>query len=171
MRSILVDWLVEVHLKFKLMPETLFLAINLIDRFLSVRVVSMNRLQLVGITAMFIAAKYEEIYAPSVTQFVYIADGGYSVQEMLTAERYMLSVLNFNLQFPSPLNFLRRCSKADNFDLQSRQVAKYFLEVALVDERFLQFPPSQMAAASLYLARIMLNRGKWVHLIYSYFMK
>lgn len=66
MRSILVDWLIEVHHKFELMPETLYLTINLVDRFLSVKVVPRRELQLVGISSMLLASKYEEIWAPEV---------------------------------------------------------------------------------------------------------
>lgn len=161
MRSVLIDWLVEVHLKFKLLPETLFLTINIMDRFLSERVISLTKLQLVGMTAMFIAAKYEEVYAPPIAQFVYIADGGYTNEEIIKAERYMLATLGFNLQFPNPLNFLRRCSKADNYDIQTRTLAKYFMELALIEESFLSFPPSLVSASSLYLARYMLDRSPW----------
>lgn len=78
MRAILIDWLIEVHLKFKLLPETLFLTINLIDRYLQKEVVKRNKLQLIGVTAMLIASKYEEIYAPEVRDFVYITDKAYN---------------------------------------------------------------------------------------------
>ena len=78
MRSILVDWLVDVHLKFKLLPETLFITINLIDRFLEKSKVTKTRLQLVGVTALFIASKYEEIYPPELKDFIYITDRAYS---------------------------------------------------------------------------------------------
>jgi hypothetical protein len=162
MRGILVDWLVEVHHKFRLLPETLFLAINIIDRFLSLRVVSLQKLQLVGLTSMFIASKYEEVMAPSIQNFIYMADGGYTDEEILKAERYILQVLEFGLHYPNPLNFLRRCSKADNYDIQTRTLAKYLMEVALVDHRFLQYPPSNVAASSLYLSRTMLDRPEWV---------
>jgi hypothetical protein len=74
MRAILVDWLIEVHLKFKLKSETLFLTVNLIDRFLERQKVSRNKLQLVGVTAMMIASKYEEIYPPQIGDFAYITD-------------------------------------------------------------------------------------------------
>jgi G2/mitotic-specific cyclin 1/2 len=114
---------------------------------------------------MFIAAKYEEVYAPSINQFVYIADGGYSNEELIKAERYMLAMLDFNLQYPNPLNFLRRCSKADGYDLETRNYSKYLMEVAMLDEQLLSFPPSMIAASSMYLSRYVLNRGKWV----SYF--
>ena len=77
MREILVDWLIEVHLKFKLLPETLYLTVNLIDRYLEKQNVLRNKLQLVGVTAMLIASKYEEISPPIVTDFVYITDNAY----------------------------------------------------------------------------------------------
>jgi G2/mitotic-specific cyclin 1/2 len=161
MRAILVDWLIDVHAKFALLPETLFLAINIVDRFLSLRVVSLAKLQLVGITAMFVAAKYEEIMAPSVTAFIYMSDGGYSVEEVLKAERYLMGVLEFDLSFPNPLNFLRRISKADDYDLATRTVSKYLMEIPLLDHRFLQYRPSQIAAAAMWFSRRMLSRGPW----------
>lgn len=66
MRTILVDWLIDIHHKFELMPETLYLAINIVDRFLSVKAVPRKELQLLGMGAMFTASKYEEIWAPEV---------------------------------------------------------------------------------------------------------
>ena len=97
MRTILVDWLVEVHLKFKLVPETLFLTINLIDRFLALEQIHRSKLQLVGVSAMLIASKYEEIYAPIVKDFVYITDNAYTSKGILTMERNLLSKLDFNM--------------------------------------------------------------------------
>ena len=86
MREILTDWLIEVHLKFKLLPETLYLTVNLIDRFLSTTQIMRNKLQLVGVTAMLIASKYEEIYPPIVNDFVYITDNAYTREEILQME-------------------------------------------------------------------------------------
>jgi G2/mitotic-specific cyclin 1/2 len=162
MRSILVDWLIEVHHKFHLLPETLYLTVNIIDRFLSLRAVSLIKLQLVGVAAMFIASKYEEILTPSLSNFIYMADGGYTEEEVLKAERYILQVLDFSLQYPSPMSFLRRVSKAENYDHQTRTLAKYLMEVSLIDHRFLDKTPSLIAASGLYLARQMLDRGDWV---------
>ncbi|KAI9206045.1 cyclin-like protein [Polychytrium aggregatum] len=161
MRGILIDWMIDVHNKFQLLPETLFLAINIVDRFLSLRIVSLIKLQLVGLTALFIAAKYEEVCAPSVSYFIQLAGGTYTDDEVIKAERYVLQVLDFSLQYPSPLSFLRRASKADGYDIQSRTLAKYLMEVALIEYRCLEFPPSQVAAGSLYLARRMLGRHDW----------
>jgi G2/mitotic-specific cyclin 1/2 len=160
-RGILVDWLIEVHTRFHLLPETLFLAINIIDRFLSEKVVELDRLQLVGITAMFIASKYEEVLSPHVENFKRIADDGFSEAEILSAERFVLSTLNYDLSYPNPMNFLRRVSKADNYDIQSRTVGKYLMEISLLDQRFMEFRPSHVAAAAMYLARLILDRGEW----------
>ncbi|ORZ06564.1 cyclin-like protein [Lobosporangium transversale] len=161
MRGVLIDWLAEVHYKFKLLPETMFLAVNLIDRFLSVRAVSLVKLQLVGITALFVAAKYEEVMAPSVQNFIFMADGGFSDKEILQAERYMLSALGFKMSYPNPMHFLRRISKADNYDIHSRTVAKYLMEIPLLDFNFIECPPSMISAASLCLARRMMGHECW----------
>lgn len=161
-RGILIDWLIEVHTRFHLLPETLFLAINIIDRFLSEKVCQLDRLQLVGITAMFIASKYEEVLSPHVGNFVHVADDGFSEAEILSAERFILSTLNFNLSYPNPMNFLRRISKADNYDIQSRTIGKYLMEISLVDHRFMAYRPSHVAAAAMYLSRMILDRGEWV---------
>ncbi|KAF9945579.1 G2/mitotic-specific cyclin, partial [Mortierella alpina] len=161
MRGVLVDWLAEVHNKFKLLPETLFLSVNLIDRFLSCRTVNLVKLQLVGVTALFIASKYEEVMAPSVQNFIYMSDGGFTDQEILEAERYMLTALNFKLCYPSPMNFLRRISKADNYDIHSRTVAKYLMEIPLLDHNFLECVPSMISGAALCLARRMMGQSEW----------
>ncbi|KAG5220671.1 G2/mitotic-specific cyclin [Salix suchowensis] len=110
MRGILTDWLVQVHVRFRLLPETLFLCVNLIDRFLSARVVSLNKLQLVGVACMFIAAKFEEIVSPSVSHFLHCADSSYTEAEILQAERYILKTLDYNLSYPNPVHFLRRAN-------------------------------------------------------------
>lgn len=162
MRAVLMDWLVQVHHRFNLLPETLFLCVNYIDRFLSAKVVSLGKLQLVGATAIFIAAKYEEINCPSVQEIVFMVDNGYTIDEVLKAERFMLTMLQFELGWPGPMSFLRRISKADDYDLETRTLAKYFLEVTIMDERFIGSPPSFAAAASHCLARMMLQKGYWV---------
>ncbi|KAF3891366.1 G2/mitotic-specific cyclin-B [Trichophyton interdigitale] len=169
MRSVLMDWLVQVHHRFSLLPETLFLCVNYIDRFLSCKIVSLGKLQLVGATAIFIAAKYEEINCPSVQEIVYMVDNGYTVDEILKAERFMLSMLQFELGWPGPMSFLRRISKADDYDLETRTLAKYFLELTIMDERFVGTPPSFTAAGAHCLARLMLRKGDWTpaHVFYS----
>lgn len=162
MRGILVDWLIQVHSRFRLLPETLFLAVNIIDRFLSQRVVSLAKLQLVGITCMFIAAKVEEVVAPSATNFLYCADASYSEVDILQAERYVLKTLDWNMSYPNPIHFLRRVSKADEYKVHVRTIAKYLLEIQCLEWRLIGAPPSLMAAASIWLARLILGLPDWV---------
>lgn len=169
MRAVLMDWLIQVHQRFGLLPETLFLAVNYIDRFLSLKVVSLPKLQLVGATAIFLASKFEEVNCPSIAEIVYMVDNGYTADEILKAERFMLSMLTFDLGWPGPMSFLRRISKADDYDLETRTLAKYFLEVTIMDERFVACPPSFTAAGAHCLARLMLRKGDWsqAHVYYS----
>jgi hypothetical protein len=165
-RGVLIDWLLEVHNGFRLLPETLFLAINIIDRYLSLKLVQLDRLQLIGVTAMLIASKYEEVMSPHVSAFVHVADEGFEEKDIFQVERHILSSLKYDLSYPNPLNFLRRVSKAENYDFQSRSIAKYLLEISLVDHRLMPYPPSQLAAAATYLSRLILDRGEWVCVIH-----
>lgn len=158
MRSILVDWLVEMHQRFRLLPETLFLAINIMDRFMSVEVVQIDKLQLLATGSLFIAAKYEEVFSPSVKNYAYYTDGLYTEDEILQAEKYILTILNFELNYPNPMNFLRRISKADDYDVQLRTLGKYLLEVTVVDYKFIGMLPSLCSAAAMYIARLILGK-------------
>lgn len=158
MRSILVDWLVEMHQKFRLLPETLFLAINIMDRFMSVEVVQIDKLQLLATGSLFIAAKYEEVFSPSVKNYAYFTDESYTEDQILQAEKYILTILNFDLNYPNPMNFLRRISKADDYDVQLRTLGKYLLEISVMDYRFIGMLPSLCSAAAMYIARLILGK-------------
>jgi G2/mitotic-specific cyclin-B, other len=111
MRQMLIGWLVEVHLKFKLLPETLFLTVNLIDRYTQIKQVSKIEYQLLGITAMLVASKYEEIYPPEIRDFIYMTDKAYTKDQVLTMERDILYSLDFKITTPSIFRFLERFSK------------------------------------------------------------
>ncbi|CEP22879.1 CLB2 [Cyberlindnera jadinii] len=159
MRDELCDWLNAVHLKFRLLPETFFIAINIIDRFLSREVVLPQALQLVGTAALFIASKYEEIYSPSVNHFAH--ESGCVVEDILNAEKYILEVLEFDLSYPNPMNFIRRISKADDYDVNTRNIAKYFIEISVMDVEFIGVRPSLSAAAAMYLSRRLFGKDEW----------
>ncbi|CAN8073381.1 unnamed protein product [Agarophyton chilense] len=157
MRAILIDWLVDVHQKFRLEPETLHLTVNIIDRFLEVTQVVRRKLQLVGVTAMFIASKYEEIYAPEVGDFVYISDKAYTKDEILCMEAFILNALNFDVTVPSSLTFMQRCLSAakaiSGTELMAhRHLTHYLIELALQDSAMLEFRPSVRAAAACSLS-------------------
>lgn len=150
-----------------MLPETLWIAVNIVDRFLTKRIVSLVKLQLVGVTAMFIAAKYEEILAPSVDEFVFMTENGYTKEEILKGERIMLQALDFRVShYCSPYSWMRKISKADDYDIQTRTLGKFLTEVTLLDYRFLRVKPSLVAAVGMYCARRMLG-GDWVSLTLS----
>ncbi|KAK0480914.1 nime/cyclinb [Armillaria novae-zelandiae] len=153
-RAILHDWMLQVHTMYRCVPETFFLYVNIFDRFLSLRpMVSISRLQLVGISCFFVAAKFEESIAPSVEDIVRLAGGQYTVSEMLKAEQYVLKTLNWDLSYTGPMSWLRRGSKADDLE--------YLLEVGCIEWRLVATPASLVAAASLWLARLALGREDW----------
>ena len=107
-RKILVDWLIDVHRKFKLRHETLFMTINIIDRYLEETVESIpkGQFQLFGVSCLFIASKYEEIYPPSLTDFVYVCADTYTGRQILDMESTILNKLEFNLVYSSSLQLL-----------------------------------------------------------------
>ncbi|GAA99397.1 uncharacterized protein L969DRAFT_73352 [Mixia osmundae IAM 14324] len=161
MRATLIDWLSQVHMRYHMLPETLFIALNMIDRFLTKRCVSLDKLQLLGVTAMFVAAKYEEIMAPGVDEFVHMTQNSFSRDEILKGERIILSTLEFNIScYCTPYSWVRKISKADDYEIETRTMSKYLMEVTMLDHRFLKAKASQIAAVSMYLARRMLG-GDW----------
>jgi hypothetical protein len=158
MRAILVDWMTEVHLKFKLNPETLFLTVNLLDRYLEKSIVTRNKLQLVGVACMLIASKYEEIYAPEVKDFVYIADKAFSKEEILLMERDILRELDFGLTAPSILRFLERYAHIAQIDTRQFLLGRYLIELTLTEYKMLRYTPSLIAASVVYLTNKIMKR-------------
>lgn len=152
MRAILVDWLVEVAEEYRLSSDTLYLTVSFIDRFLSVTPVVRARLQLVGITCCLIAAKYEEIYAPAVDEFVYISDNTYTREEIIRTESLILNTLEFQLTTPTAKLFLRRFIKAAEADPQTAMLASFICELGLQEYSMIKYLPSLTAAASVSLA-------------------
>jgi cyclin B len=159
MRTILIDWLVEVHMKYKLRPETLHLAVNLIDRYLSRATVMRKKLQLVGVVAMFIAAKFEEINPPELHDWVYITDKAYTKDDVLAMECTMLTALNFQISVPTAAHFLPGLTTANGCNAVHSELAQYIVELALLDIRMIQYPPSHTVAAALLLSNELMGRS------------
>lgn len=160
MRGILIDWLIEVHYKFELMEETLYLTVNLIDRFLAVHQVVRKKLQLVGVTAMLLACKYEEVSVPVVEDLILISDKAYSRKEVLDMEKLMINTLQFNLSVPTAYVFMRRFLKAAQSDKKLELLSFFIIELCLVEYEMLQFPPSLLSAAAIYTAQCTLSRSQ-----------
>ncbi|XP_068439465.1 cyclin-A2 [Clinocottus analis] len=162
MRAILVDWLVEVGEEYKLQNETLYLAVNYIDRFLSSMSVLRGKLQLVGTAAMLLASKFEEIYPPEVAEFVYITDDTYTKKQVLRMEHLVLKVLSFDLAAPTITQFLTQYFLHHSVTKQVESLAMYLGELSLVDsDPFLKYLPSHTAAAAYTLANHTVTGGSW----------
>ncbi|XP_041650456.1 G2/mitotic-specific cyclin-B2 isoform X2 [Cheilinus undulatus] len=161
MRALLIDWLVQVHSRFQLLQETLYLTVAILDRFLQAQPVSRRKLQLAGVTAMLVACKYEEMYAPEVGDFAYITDDAFTKSQILEMEQLVLRSLNFQLGRPLPLHFLRRASKVANSDVERHTLAKYLMELTLLDYDMVHYRPSEIAAASLCLSQRLLDGLPW----------
>jgi hypothetical protein len=159
MRAVLVDWLVEVQLQFKLLQETLFSTISIVDRFLAVEglTITRSKLQLVGVAAMFLASKVEEVYAPACSDFVYITDHAYTEGAIKQMEMKILQTLKFSLFEPLSLHFLRRYSKAGDVDVLQHSLAKFAIELALVEYDLVAVPGSKLAASALCLSLMLLE--------------
>ncbi|XP_042500856.1 G2/mitotic-specific cyclin-2-like isoform X2 [Macadamia integrifolia] len=160
MRAILIDWLIEVHYKFELMDETLFLTVNLIDRFLAQQTIVRKKLQLVGVTAMLLACKYEEVSVPVVEDLILISDKAYTRKEILEMERLMLNTLQFNMSVPTPYVFMKRFLKVAQSDKKLELLSFFMIELCLVEYEMLRFPPSLLAAAAIYTSQCTLNRTR-----------
>merc|ERR1711931_26967 len=153
MRSRLVDWLVEVQDEYKLHSETFYLAVHLLDKFLSRMLVNRAKLQLLGTTCLMIAAKFEEIYPPDVEEFAYVTADTYTVADILKMERMVLKVAKCKVAIPTIQQYLsifhQKSSKLTPFCLF---LSSYFSDLTQSHEKFLQFTPSVKAAAALSLA-------------------
>ncbi|KAK9748486.1 hypothetical protein RND81_02G060700 [Saponaria officinalis] len=160
MRAILIDWLIEVHYKFELMEETLYLTVNLIDRFLAIKPVVRKKLQLVGVTAMLLACKYEEVSVPVVEDLVLISDKAYTRQEVLEMERMIVNSLQFNLSIPTPYVFMRRFLKAAEADKKMELLSFFLIELCLIEYEMVTYPPSLLAAAAVFTAQCALSGSK-----------
>jgi hypothetical protein len=175
MRAILVDWMVEVAEEYKLSTQTLHLSVHYLDRYLSMKSVTRNTLQLVGVCALLLASKYEEIFPPCIDDFVYICDNAYTRQEILLMEQEMLNTLGFRLTVATRINFVRRfIDVSGQSHPQLNALADYLAELTLQEYSFYwNYPPSLLAAAVVCLALHTLGLCCWNKPLerYSMYMK
>ena len=157
MRSILIDWLIDVHLKYKMVPQTMYISVNLIDRYLSKNETNRMKLQCVGVASMFIASKYEEIYPPELKDFVYITDKAYVKSDVLEMEYKMLKSLNFDITFPTQWSFFEIFTEKLKLEQKVYYLAWFLMELSLINYKMLKFKYSQIAASSILIAIKALN--------------
>ncbi|XP_010479122.1 PREDICTED: cyclin-A3-4-like isoform X2 [Camelina sativa] len=175
MRAVLVDWLVEVAEEYKPVSDTLYLTVSYIDRFLSVKPIHRQKLQLVGVSAMLIASKYEEIGPPKVEDFCYITDNTFTKQEVVSMEADILLALQFELGSPTIKTFLRRFTRVAQEDFNDSQLEIEFLccylsELSMLDYTCVKYLPSLLAASAVFLARFIIRpkQHPWNQMLEEY---
>ncbi|GFR50659.1 hypothetical protein Agub_g12908 [Astrephomene gubernaculifera] len=158
MRTMLVDWLAEVRDEFQLHTETLFLAVAYLDRYLCAKSVQRQRFQLLGLTCLWVAAKFEEVYPPPLHAMLAMAENMYAADDMRAMEKEVLFTLDFGLAVPTSLRFLHYLLQLSPLPqhpsaaLSTRRLAEALLELTLLDTAFLLAPPSHVASCAVYLA-------------------
>lgn len=170
MRAVLIDWIVSMCHSYHYDSETLFLTVRILDRFLSKRSVEKSKLQLVGMTAMLIASKLEEVYSPSIRDLVHKASNQYRKEEFIQMERYMLGSLDWIVTSVTAHQFLNRFVRVAQMPTRTQLLAKFFGELALADFRMLKYQPSLLAAGCVLLANKVLGTGDWVRCAFSCFL-
>ncbi|XP_074712983.1 G2/mitotic-specific cyclin-B1 [Strix uralensis] len=168
MCALLVDWLVQIQMKCMLLQETLYMTVAIIDRFLQDNDVPKKTLQLVGISAMFIASKYEEVYPMSIGDFICITGDAYTKFQVHHMESKILKALDFCLGHPLPPHFLRRIAKIAKVEFKEYSLAKYLMELCIIDYDMVHFPSSKTAAAAACLTLKLLKGCKWTPTLEHY---
>uniref|UniRef100_A0A0B6YTC7 Uncharacterized protein n=1 Tax=Arion vulgaris TaxID=1028688 RepID=A0A0B6YTC7_9EUPU len=161
MRAILVDWMVEVQENFELNHETLYLAVKLTDLYMSRVTISKEVLQLVGAVSIFIAAKFDERCPPLIEDFTYVCDNAFDRDEFITMEMEILRTVDFDLGIPISYTFLRRYAKVARMSMETLTLARFILEMSLMEYELVVARDSMLAAAALYIAQKMKNEGTW----------
>ena len=159
-RAFLVEWIIDVHRKFRLMPETLYVTVFLIDRFLSLKQIKKSQLHILGVTSLLISTKYEEIYPPDLKDLLSVSENKFSRAEVLAMEQDMLKTLQFDITAPTSYRFLERFRKLSSVanDDKIFFFAQYLQEIALLDASLLKYCPSEIAAAALILSTKCVKR-------------
>ena len=158
MRSILVDWMIEVAEEYKLHLETLFLSVSYTDVCIQKLRIERSELQLLGVTCVLVAAKYEEIYAPQLSDLCYITDNSYTQSQIIAMERRVLECLEFSLTIPTTNTFMSIYLSAYFFDTEMLECATMLSKVTLVQGIATKDPPHIIAFSVIILVCVYVRR-------------
>ena len=153
MRAILIDWIIEVHHKFGLKEETLYITIYIIDSYLSIKKIERCNLQLLGVTALFIACKQNEIIFRRLKEYAYITDNAYTVLDITNMENTILKALDFNILFSSSLSFYEIISNSLGilYDSEKYNFGQFLMQSFFIDSNSLKYSYSTIACAACYI--------------------
>lgn len=168
MRPYLIDFLIEIHQQHRLRPETLYLAVNIVDRYVSRRIVFKKHYQLVGCAALWIAAKFEDAKdrVPTVPELCQLCSGAYDESAFVQMEGHVLSTINWALGHPTAESWLRlSCVTNGIEDHPTQHIARFVMELTLFQKEYIAFKPSDIARASLLLACFMVGQSRRVRFL------
>ncbi|CAJ2631730.1 unnamed protein product [Trifolium pratense] len=165
MRKKVIDWLIQKHYEQKLNSETLYLSINILDRYLSkteFEVTTQSNFELIGVTALLLASKYEQKSAVGVYDVEYMADYAFTPDEICEMEKIILKKLNWVLSVPTTYVFLvrniRSCLLPDEDRRIMENLASFFSELSLTQHSIMcDYKPSMIAASAMYCARVVVG--------------
>lgn len=158
-RDLLLNWVIKIHQNLKLENETLYMTIDLIDKFLIKKKLPIEKFQLLGLTCLYIASKYEEVLPPSIFQFALESDGIFDSEEIKESEFNILETLNFKIGYPSPIVLLdRQLDGYLNYN-EMKFMSLYLLEITFVDFRFLSYRMSMRTKAAALITLKMYNHS------------
>ncbi|KAG8899894.1 G2/mitotic-specific cyclin [Tulasnella sp. 417] len=166
-RALVVDSLLLLHRQLELLSETFWMAINLFDRLLSLRNIPVKRYQFTGLVCTSLAAKSQETIPRRVNWWELSSDDGDDADKFLAGELMACQQLEWRLECPNPLSFLRRISVFDDSDVISFRLAKYLVLMQCFDPHLLEYRSSLIAASAYWLTRISLRRFNWPENLYN----
>ncbi|KAL9647060.1 hypothetical protein ABK040_016534 [Willaertia magna] len=168
-RRNMINLLIQIHHRGRFQNESLYLTVNIMDRFLSVhKDVSVGKLCLVAIASLFIATKYEDLRYLSAKDALKVCGDKYTKDELLRMERLILQSLDFNLTIASIHAFLRRYLKCGQCDSYQINIAMYLAEISLLELSMLKYTPSEVACACVYLSKLFFKADKWSTVLQYY---
>ena len=151
MRCILIDWIISLQDKFYINKRTVFLTINLIDRYLSQNLILKTKFQLLGVTALFIAMKYEEMYMKNINEFVNLTAQAFDKSEILEMECILIDLVDFNLDLPLSIDFFGVLSSVYEFNEKEYKFGNFLLEAFLLDIESCKYKQSEIGLATCYI--------------------
>jgi hypothetical protein len=172
MRTILIDWLFEVNKKLKFREETFYITVNIIDSYLSQKFVPRKKFQLLGVTALFIATKLNEIFTGKAKDYAFITNNAYKESEIIDMEEDICKVLSFNFIIPNCLSFFQIISNKIGIDkdLNEYNFGKFIIQCFLMSSKSLIYNYSTISTATCYLIMKLFDNEKNLNLIdFSHF--
>ena len=170
MRAILIDWIIDIHFRFNLRLQSLYITVMIIDTSLSKKEIKRSEFQLLGLTALVIACKAEEVQCPQLKDLVSLTDGACDIDSLIKMESDILILLNYNVCVPTAFDFYGILAKGFKFNSLQTNLGLYFMEYTLYDYNMIKYPASVIAAATCYFVMKFFGVGDYKKLYSSSFV-